>query len=59
MFKFRLCQNKRGGESKCFRINSDVRQGCIMSPCLFNVYKDTVMKVKMGMGREWILPSLL
>ena len=59
-----------GGESKCFRINSGVRQGCIMSPCLFNVYMDTVMKeLKMGMGRrgvrfqeegiEWRLPGLL
>ena len=25
-------------ESDCFRINSDVRQNCIISPLLFNVY---------------------
>ena len=38
-----------------FRINSGVRQGCIMSLWLFNVYMDTVMKE----GREWRLPALL
>ena len=32
------CVRLRGGESECFRINSGVRQGCIMSPRLFNVY---------------------
>ena len=35
-----------------FRIDSGVRQGCIMSPWLFNVYMHTVMKeVEMEMGR--------
>ena len=39
-------------ENECLRINSGVRQGCIMSPWLFNVYMDTVMtEVKIGMGR--------
>ena len=34
-------------------IDSGVRQGCIMFPCLFNVYMDAVMKeVKMGIGRR-------
>ena len=58
------------GESECLRIDSGVRQGCIMSPWLFNVHKDAVMKeVKVGMrrggvrlqeeGREWRLPGLL
>ena len=38
-------------KSECFRINSGVRQGCIMSPWLFNVYMDTVIKkVKIGLG---------
>ena len=33
-------------------IDSGVRQGFIMSPWLFNVYMDPMMKeVKMGMGR--------
>ena len=51
-------------------IDNDVRQVCIMSPWLFNVYKDTVIKeMKMGMGRRrvrfqeegrvWRLPGLL
>ena len=57
----------KGGESDCFRIDSGVRQGCIMSPCLSNVYMDAEMKeVEMGIGRrgvrfqeegrEWRLP---
>ena len=54
--------------SEWFRSNNGVRQGCIMSFRLFNVYMDAV-KVKMGMGRrgvrflvdgrEWRLPGLL
>ena len=41
----------KGGESECFRIDSGVRQGCIICHWLFNVYMDTVMKeVKMGIG---------
>ena len=43
----------KGGEGELFRIDSGIRQGCIMSPWLFNVYMDGVMKeVKMGMGRR-------
>ena len=38
----------KGSESQCFRIDSGVRQGCIMSPWLFNVYMDAMMEVKMG-----------
>ena len=48
--------------NECFRINSGVRQGCIMSPWLFNVHMDVVMEeVIMGMRRreEWRLPGLL
>ena len=55
----------RVGENKRFRIDSGVRQGCIMFPWMFNVYMDGVMKkVKMGGVRfledrgEWI-PGLL
>ena len=49
------CVRVKGGESECFRIDSGVRQGCIMSPWLFNVYMDAVMKeVKMGMGRRGV-----
>ena len=57
-------------ECERFRIESGVRPGCIMSPWLFNVYIDGVMKeVKIGRGsrgvrfmedgREWRLPGLL
>ena len=35
-----------------FKIDSGVRQGCIMSPWLFNEYMDAVMEVKMGIGRR-------
>ena len=49
------CVRVRGGESERFRIDSRVRQGCIMSSWLFNVYMDAVMKdVKMGMGRRGV-----
>ena len=64
------CARVKVGESERFRINSEVRQGFIMSPWLFSVYIDGVMKeAKMGMerrrvsflddGREWRLPGLL
>ena len=39
--------------SERFKVDSGVRQGCIMSLWLFNVYMDAVMKeVEMGMGRR-------
>ena len=58
------------GVSERFEINIGGRQGCTMSPWLFNVYMDVVTKkVKIGMGsrgvifmeegREWRLPGLL
>ena len=31
------CVRVKGGESECFRIDSGVRQGCVMSLWLFNV----------------------
>ena len=46
------CVRVKRGESECFRVNSGARQGCIISPCLFNVYMDAVIKVKIGMGRS-------
>ena len=30
------------GDSKCFRIENGVGQGCVMSHWLFNVYMDAV-----------------
>ena len=47
------CIRVKRGESEWFRIDSGVRQGCIMSSWLFNVYMDAVMKeVNMGTGRK-------
>ena len=47
------CVKVKWGVNEQFRIDSEERQGCIMSPWLFNVYMDTVMKeVKVGMGRR-------
>ena len=47
----------KGVESEQFRIDSGVRQGCIMFPRLFSVYMDGVLKeVKMGMGRRGVSP---
>ena len=49
------CVRVRWVESERFRIYCGVRQGCIMSPWLFNVYTDGVMKeVKMEMGRRGV-----
>ena len=47
------CVRVKGGESERFKIDSGVRQGCIMSSWLFNVYMDGVIKeVKMDMERR-------
>ena len=48
-----VCVRVKRGESEWFRIDSGLRQWCIMSPLLFNVYMDGVMK-EMGMGREGV-----
>ena len=46
-----VCVRVKWGECERFRIDSGVRQLCIMSPWLFNIYINGVMKeVKMGMG---------
>ena len=46
------CVRVKGGGRKCLRIDSGVRQGCIMSSWFFNVYMEPVMEeVIMGMGR--------
>ena len=39
-------------ESECYNVDSGVRQGYIMSPWVFNVYIDSIMReVKIGIGR--------
>ena len=41
------------GIKSMYVYNSGVRQGCTMSPWLYSVYMDAVMKkVEMGMGRR-------
>ena len=43
------CVRINGVKSDWFSINSGVRQGCVMSPWLFNLYMDGVMKeLKVG-----------
>ena len=32
------------GTSDCFQIGKGVRQGCILSPCLFNFYAEYIMQ---------------
>ena len=51
------CVKLKEGENKCFRMNSGLKQGCIIFPWLFSIYMDTVIKeVKIEMegrgGRE-------
>ena len=49
------CVRVNWGESERFRIDNEVRLECIMSPWLFDVYMDGVMKgVKMGVGRKGV-----
>ena len=48
-----MCQSKRA-EIDQFKIDGGVRKRIIMYPWLFNVYMDTVMKEKMGMGRRGV-----
>ena len=38
------CVRVKGGERECFRIDGAGRQGCILSPWLFNMEVDAVMK---------------
>ena len=46
------CVRVKGGKSELFRMDSGLRQGCIMSLWLFSVYMDAVKVVNMGMGRR-------
>ena len=32
------------GTTDCFKIGKGVRQGCILSPCLFNFYAEYIMR---------------
>ena len=47
------CLWVKAGESECFRIDSGKRHGCNMSPCIFNVYMDKMIReVKVEMERR-------
>ena len=60
-----------GTGSECFGVNVGLRQGCVMSPWLFNVYMDGVVrevysrthgrgvKLRNESGNEWVLSQLL
>ena len=32
------------GKTECFQMGKDVLQGCILSPCLFNLYAEHIMR---------------
>ena len=42
------CVRVKGGDNEWFRVDSRVRQGCIMSPWLL------MKEMKMGMGRRGV-----
>ena len=47
----KACVRVNGTVSEWFEIENGVKQGCVMSPWLFNIYMDGVMKeVRQGMG---------
>ena len=38
------------GTTDWFQIGKGVRQGCILSPCLFNLYAEYIMRNAAGLG---------
>ena len=36
------------GTTDCFQIEKGVHQGCILSPCLFNLYAEYIMRNRWG-----------
>ena len=67
----KACVRTERGNSEWFSVNVGLRQGCVMSPWLFNVYMDGVVRevnmrtygrgVEMfdSMGRSWRVSQLL
>ncbi len=64
------CFKSSGETSEHFEIKVGLRQGCVMSPWLFNIYMDGVMREVKGKvgevgvrmydeGRKWVLNSIL
>ena len=37
-------KKKKGGGTDWFQIEKGVRQACILSPCLFNLYAEYIMR---------------
>ena len=51
----RACVKVNGVTSDWFEIRNGLKQGCVMSPWLFNIYMDGVMKeVKQGMSNKGV-----
>ena len=67
----RACVRAGGGVSDWFDVRAGLRQGCVMSPWLFNIYMDGVVRevnakvqgaglpLVDGSGREWRINQLL
>ncbi len=67
----RACVRVGNGVSDCFPVLVGLRQGCVLSPWLFNVYMDNVIRevnarmLCIGLnlvnvdGRKWNLSQLL
>ncbi len=60
------CDKISGETSERFEIKVGLRQGCVMSPWLFNIYRDGVMREVKGKvgevgvtkyteGRKWVM----
>ncbi len=47
------CVKFNGETSKHLEIKVGLRQGCVMSPWLFNIYMDGVMKYEKSEGQSW------
>ena len=45
LFRFRFTLFKLNKIRDCFQIGKGVRQGCILLPCLFNLYQSTSCKM--------------
>ena len=39
-----MCADQEHGTTDWFQIGKGVRQGCILSPCLFNLYAEYIMR---------------
>ena len=43
----------RHGTTDWFKVGKGVRQGCILPPCLFNVYVEYIMQNASWMNTSW------